>query len=78
MSRQSPKIDLKANLARNVRAVRTDLGMTQEMLAESSGLHQTYLSDVERGKRNVTLDVVTRLAEALKVSPLELLASGDD
>ena len=57
MSRQSPKIDLKANLARNVRAIRVDLGMTQEMLAESSGLHQTYLSDVERGKRNVTVQI---------------------
>ncbi|MGH8444402.1 MAG: helix-turn-helix domain-containing protein [Solimonas sp.] len=78
MSRQPAKIDLQANLARNVRAVRTAVGMTQEELAESSGLHQTYVSDVERGKRNVTLDVVARLAEALRVSPLDLLGAGGE
>lgn len=74
MSRQSVRVDLKANLARNVRATRVELGMTQEVLAEKSGLHQTYVSDVERGRRNVTLDVVSRLADALHVSPLDLLA----
>src|SRR3546814_9401523 len=76
MRHQSAKVDLQANLARNVRAVRAGLGVTKEALAERSGLHQTYVSDVERGRCNVMLDVVTHLAEVLKVSPLELLASG--
>lgn len=65
---------LRDHLARNVRAARVRAGMTQEQLAERSGLHQTYLSDIERGKRNVTLDVVERLAAALEVPPLALLS----
>jgi len=75
MSRQSSRIDLRANLAQNIRLARSRLGITQEQLAELSDLHQTYVSDVERGKRNVTLDVVMRLAEAVRSSPLELLAN---
>lgn len=47
--------------------------MTQEQLSEISDLHQTYVSDVERSRRNVTLDIVERLALALKLRPCELL-----
>ena len=70
----SPASPLREQLARNLRAARQHAGLTQEQLAERSGLHQTYLSDIERGKRNVTLDVVERLAAALSVAPLALLA----
>ncbi|ULQ47565.1 helix-turn-helix domain-containing protein [Flagellatimonas centrodinii] len=70
----SPASVLREQLARNLRAARQHAGLTQEQLAERSGLHQTYLSDIERGKRNVTLDVVERLAAALSVAPLALLA----
>ncbi len=55
-----------------VRARREELGLTQEELAERAGIHRTYLSDVERGTRNVSLVNVERLAEALSLSLPEL------
>jgi len=51
-----------------VRARRTADGISQEKLAERSGLHPTYISMVERGVRNPTLDAANRIARALKVS----------
>ena len=43
-------------------------GLTQEKLAERAGLHPTYISMVERGVRNPTLDAAVRIAKALKVA----------
>lgn len=51
-----------------VRKRRLDLGLSQEELAERSGLHRTYISDVERGARNVSLDNIGRIACSLGVS----------
>ena len=51
-----------------VRARRTAAGISQEKLAERSGLHPTYISMVERGVRKPTLDAASRIAKALKVS----------
>lgn len=48
-------------------------GLSQEELADLSGLHQTYISDIDRGIRNPTVMVVDRLAEALKAEPEELV-----
>jgi transcriptional regulator with XRE-family HTH domain len=50
-----------------VRNRRIAAGLSQEKLAESAGLHPTYVSMVERGVRNPTLDVAARIAKALKV-----------
>lgn len=60
-------------LAQNVRRMRTDAGLTQRALASACNLHQTYISDIERARRNVTLDVIQRLAQALRVTPCELI-----
>ncbi len=57
----------------NVRQLRERRGWTQDQLANASSLHVTYVSGIERGRRNVTIDVVARLAEALRVRPAELL-----
>ena len=51
-----------------VRDRRTAAGLSQEKLAETAGLHPTYVSMVERGVRNPTLDVAARIARALAVS----------
>lgn len=48
--------------------------VSQERLAELSGLHRTYVGDVERGTRNVSLYNIVRLAGALKTVPSALLA----
>lgn len=55
-----------------VRTRREELGLVQEELAERAGIHRTYLSDVERGSRNVSLANIERLAGALGLSLAEL------
>jgi two-component system, response regulator len=52
----------------SVRGLRNHLGISQEALAERANLHRTYVSDVERGSRNVSLENIERLAQALDVS----------
>lgn len=44
---------------------RVELGFSQEKLAELTGLHRTYVGSVERGERNVSIDNMQRIAEAL-------------
>jgi transcriptional regulator with XRE-family HTH domain len=55
-----------------VRDLRRKRGWTQEQLAEAAGRHWTYIGGIERGERNVTLQVVADLARALDVDIKEL------
>jgi transcriptional regulator with XRE-family HTH domain len=57
----------------NTARLRQYLGLTQEQLAERSGLSQQYLSGLERGKRNPTILTLYELALALEVHPADLL-----
>ena len=56
-----------------VREMRLALDLSQEMLAELTGLHRTYIGSVERGERNISLQNIVSIAHALQVSPAELL-----
>jgi transcriptional regulator with XRE-family HTH domain len=58
---------------RRVRAIREDKHLSQEQLAEIAGLHRTYVSSLERGQRNVSLDNIFALAAGLGVSVSDLL-----
>lgn len=55
-----------------IKAVRIKRGLSQEVLAEKSGLHRTYVGSVERGERNISIKNIHRLAKALKMSLEEL------
>jgi transcriptional regulator with XRE-family HTH domain len=57
-----------------VRERRLELGLSQESLANSSGLHRTYIGTIERGERNPALVNIARLAQALESTPSELLS----
>jgi transcriptional regulator with XRE-family HTH domain len=59
---------ISKNFGTVVRDRRITAGLSQETLAEGAGLHPTYISMVERGVRNPTLDVAARIAKALQVS----------
>lgn len=61
-----------------VRALRLAAGLSQEGLAEASGLHRTYVSSLERGQRNVGLDNIHALADALGVEPARLFEDEGD
>lgn len=60
--------------AANVKRFRLSAGLSQEALAEKAGLHRTYVSSVERAERNISLQNIFTLAEALGVDARELLA----
>jgi transcriptional regulator with XRE-family HTH domain len=63
---ESPGISKQFGLA--VRQKRMALGLTQENLAERAKLHPTYISMVERGVRNPTLEASAQIAKALQIS----------
>lgn len=67
-------VPLLHGLSRIVRQRRDQLGLSQDELAQRSGLHRTYISDIERGARNLSLKNLVRLAEALEVQPSTLIA----
>ena len=56
----------------NLRRLRRKRKLSQSKLAESAGLNRSYLSMVENGRRNISLDNLVSLALALNVEPIEL------
>jgi transcriptional regulator with XRE-family HTH domain len=61
------------NLGRNLRRARVRRELTQEQVAERSGVHATEVSRIEAGKRDPKVSTLERLAAAVEVSPGELL-----
>jgi transcriptional regulator with XRE-family HTH domain len=61
------------NLGRNLRRARQDRDLTQEEVAQRSGVHATEVSRIEAGKRDPKVSTVERLAAAVEVPPGELL-----
>ena len=63
---------------KNLRRLRLSAALSQDELAARAGLHRTYISSVERGNRNISLESIFALAHALKCDPAELLSSESD
>jgi transcriptional regulator with XRE-family HTH domain len=70
---KEPISEAAGQFGERVRARRTQLGKSQEQLATDSSLHWSYIGQVERGQRNVTLHSILKLAEVLQVDPCELV-----
>ncbi len=66
--------DLQRRFGSNLRKQRKSRYLSQESFADLLGVHRTYVGDLERGERNVTLRTVERLAERLGVPAADLLA----
>ena len=66
--------DFRSAFGARIRDLRNRAELSQEELAEQADLHWTYLSDLERARQSPTLDVVNRLARALKVTIADLFA----
>ena len=66
-------MDMRKLVGRNVLKVRLASGLTQEQLAEKSGHSQQYISGLERGARNPTVVSLFELAQALQVTPVDLI-----
>lgn len=71
-------LDVKKQFGAAIRLRRDHLGISQEELAGRAGLHRTYISDVERGARNVSLESMHRLAAALEVPLSNLFSQTED
>jgi CheY-like chemotaxis protein len=67
-------LDVKKPFGASVRSWRGRLHLSQEKLAERAGLHRTYICDVERGARNVSLESIEKLARALEISTATLFS----
>lgn len=72
MKKRRGMADIRERFGYVVKARREELNLTQEDLAEKAGIHRTYLSDVERGSRNLSLINIERIARALALPISEL------
>ncbi len=66
------RADIRERFGFAVKDRREALGLTQEEFSERAGIHRTYLSDIERGTRNVSLVNIERVAKGLSLSISEL------
>jgi len=67
--------DIKTRFGLAVRRRRHELGMSQEALGERADLHRTYIADIERGVRNISLVNIEKLARALDLPIWVLFAN---
>lgn len=67
------QVDVRTRLAQNIRRLRQEKGWSQEDYADRAEIHRTYVSDIERGKRNPTITVVEKLAAPFGVTAARLL-----
>lgn len=66
-------MDIKKTFGMNLKKYSRELGCSQERFAELCGLHRTYISDIECFQRNVSLENIQRIADALGVEAYVLL-----
>lgn len=66
-------MDIKKTFGDNIRKYRLDKNLSQEKLASLCGLHRTYISDIECYQRNVSLENVQKIADALELEPYILI-----
>lgn len=71
-------MDIINVFGKNVRNYRLELGLSQEKLAERCGLHRTYIGSIECFQRNVSLENIQKIANALGKEPYQLLINDEE
>ena len=66
-------MEIRQRLGSNIKRLRRSVGLSQEEFAHRADVHRTYVSDIELGKRNPTIEIVEQFAKALDVTPGSLL-----
>lgn len=74
MSSPKKQTTARQRIARNLRNLRLERGLPQDQLAANAGISQTFLSQVESGKRNVSVDTLECLANVLNVDIVDILS----
>ncbi|MDD2491165.1 MAG: helix-turn-helix transcriptional regulator [Bacteroidales bacterium] len=64
--------DIKKRFGDNVKKIRISKGLSQESLANQCDIDRTYLPGIENGKRNVSLQIIEKLAKGLNINIKEL------
>ena len=70
-------MDIKRAVGKRIKIVRQRNGLTQDQLAEQLGLSPKYISGIERGVENPTMDILLRVAKMLRVEPYDLFLFGE-
>jgi len=73
--KQESQPDIKKRFGKAIRRRRRELDLSQEKLAEIAEIHRTYISSIERGERNPSLENIEKLAKALDISIADLFAN---
>ncbi len=68
-------MDIKLKVGQRIRELRKELELSQEALAYKAEVDRTYVTDVENGRRNVSVEILERLIKALEVSIAEFFNS---
>lgn len=71
-------MDVLKVFAANLRKYRNELRLSQESFAEIAGLHRTYISAIERGKRSIALENVQKIADALCIETYLLFVDDEE
>lgn len=61
--------EIKKKFGKTLRSLRLQKSISQEKLAELSNLHRTYISEVERGNRNISIVNIFRICASLEIDP---------
>lgn len=70
-------MDIKEKIGQRIRTLRKELNLSQEALALKSEVDRTYMTDVENGRRNVSIEILEKIIRALEVSFTEFFNSKD-
>lgn len=69
--------NLRLQIGKAVRRLRTAAGYSQEGFADACKLHRTYIGAIERGEKNLTTDTIERIAATLHISVFELVRAAE-